>query len=148
MADTKLEPGVTATSTLTVSAADLASAISSDPSDAFPAVFSTSRLVALMEIASAKLLQPLLKPGQLSVGVSIEMTHSAPTPPGTVVTAVSRYTGKEGKQFTFEVVASDPGGEIGKAVHKRAIVDVQRLEEGARKRVGVASAETLCDDGS
>jgi fluoroacetyl-CoA thioesterase len=63
MADTKLEPGTTATSTLTVSTADLASAISSDPSDAFPAVFSTSRLVALMEIASAKLLQPLLKPG-------------------------------------------------------------------------------------
>jgi len=63
------------------------------------------------------------------------------------VTAVLRYTGKEGKQFAFEVVASDPGGEIGKAVHKRAIVDVRRLE-GARKRVGVAFAETLCDDGS
>ena len=76
------------------------------------------------------------------------MTHSAPTPPRTVVAAVSRYTGKEGKQFAFEVVASDPGGEIGKAVHKRAIVDVQRLEEGARKRVGVAFAENLCDDGS
>ncbi|XTI94832.1 HotDog domain-containing protein [Cenococcum geophilum] len=135
MADTRLEPGTTATSTLTVSAADLASAISSDPSDAFLAVISASRLVALMEIAS---------PGQLS----IEMAHSAPTPPGTVVTAVSRYTGKEGKQFAFEVVASDPGGEIGKAVHKRAIVDVQRLEEGARKRVGVAFAGTLCDDGS
>lgn len=61
MADTKLEPGMTTTSTLTVSTADLASTISSDPSDTFPAVFSTSRLVALMEIASAKLLQPLLK---------------------------------------------------------------------------------------
>lgn len=50
---------------------------------------------------------------------------------GTVVTAVSRYTGKKGKQFAFEVVASDPGGETGKAVHKRATVDVQRSEEGA-----------------
>ena len=59
MADPKLEPGTTATSSLTVSAADLASAIYSNPSDAFPAVSSTSRLVALMEIASAKLLQPL-----------------------------------------------------------------------------------------
>ena len=48
-----------------------------------------------------------------------------------------------GKQFVFEVVASDPGGEIGKAVHKRAIVDVQRLEEGARKRVGVPIAKSL-----
>ena len=54
MADAKLEPGTTATSTLTVSTADLASAISSDPSDAFPAIFPTSRLATLMEITSAK----------------------------------------------------------------------------------------------
>ena len=40
-------------------------------------------------------------------------------------------------------MASDPGGEIGKAVHKRAVVDVQRLEKGTWKRVGVAIAENL-----
>ena len=41
----------------------------------------------------------------------------------------------EGKLFLFEIVAKDEGGEIGKAVHRRAIVDVKRLESKAKTRV-------------
>lgn len=97
----------TATTELVVAASDLASALPLDSRDAFPAVFATARMVALMEIASARLLQPVLAPGQLSVGVSVEVIHSAPTPPGATVTATARYIGRDGKLFAFEVVASD-----------------------------------------
>lgn len=44
-------------------------------------------------------------------------------------------TGKGSKLFEFEVVTRDEGGEIGKAKHVRAIVDVKRLEEGSLKRI-------------
>jgi len=88
-----------------------------------------------MEIAGARLLKPHLSPGQLSVGVSIDISHTAPTPPGALVTTQATYKGTDGKLFLFEVVAMDAGGQVGKGVHKRAIVDRERLESSARKRL-------------
>ena len=126
--------GSTASAQLVVGPADLASALPLDADDAFPAVFATARLVALMEIAAARLLRPFLAGGELSVGVSIEVTHSAPTPPGGTVTATARYVGRDGKAFVFEVVATDAAGEVGKGRHKRAIVSVERLLNAANRR--------------
>ena len=127
-------PDSTASAQLVVGPADLARAVSLEPQDAFPAVFATARMVALMEVASARLLHPLLGPDEMSVGVSIEVNHTAPTPPGATVTATARYTGREGKLFLFEVAASDAGGEIGRGRHKRAIVSADRLEAAAARR--------------
>ena len=93
-------------------------------------------MVALMEIASARLLRPFLGEGELSVGVEVDVVHSAPTPLGAQVTATARYLGREGKLFVFEIIASDAGGEVGRARHKRAVVNVERLQKSASKRVG------------
>jgi predicted thioesterase len=132
------EPAInsTATAELVVTANDLASALPLEPQDAFPKVFATARMVALMEIACARLLRAFLGEGELSVGVSIEATHSAPTPEGAAVTATARYLGREEKLYVFEVTAVDAGGEIGRARHKRAIVSVERLQNRARRRIG------------
>src|SRR5713226_7996532 len=70
---------------------DLASAIGLEPADAFPPVFSTSRMVALMELAAARVLRPHLRLGALSVGVSLEVAYTAATPPGATVTATARF---------------------------------------------------------
>jgi fluoroacetyl-CoA thioesterase len=95
-------------------------------------------MIALMEIAAARILTPFLLQGQLSVGVSVDVTHTAPTPLGSEVVAEARYvgrTGKGGKLYEFEVVARDEGGEIGRARHVRAVVEKERLEGVAVKRV-------------
>jgi fluoroacetyl-CoA thioesterase len=128
------EINATATAELVVGPYDLASSISSEYGDSFPAVLATARMVALMETAAARVLQPLLGPGELSVGVTVDITHSAPTPPGVLVTATARYTGREGKLFAFEISAEDQGGEIGRGSHKRAIVETERLVRAAAKR--------------
>lgn len=134
MASQEPSEGACASATFPVTSADLASAGSPDSNDRFPKVLATARLVAMMEIASARVLQPYLGTGQLSVGVRIDATHSAPTPEGESVTAEATFTGKEGKLFVFRVVARDTAGEIGTARHERAIVDVARLEAAASKR--------------
>ena len=128
------EINATATAELVVGPNDLASSISSEYGDSFPAVLATARMVALMETAAARVLQPLLGPGELSVGVTVDITHSAPTPPGVLVKATARYTGREGKLFAFEISAEDQGGEIGRGSHKRAIVETERLVRAAAKR--------------
>jgi fluoroacetyl-CoA thioesterase len=135
MSDNK-EPEIDAVATaqLVVGPMDLASSLSAEHGDTFPAVLATARMVALMETAAARVLQPLLCPGELSVGVTVDVTHSAPTPPGAMVTAGARYTGREGKLFVFEISAHDEGGEIGRGSHKRAIVETERLQRAAAKR--------------
>lgn len=130
------EMNATGTATLIVGSQHLASSISGETGDSFPPVFATARMVALMEVAASRVLIPLLGPGELSVGVTVDVNHTAPTPVGVPVTATARYAGRDGKLFLFEVSASDPGGEVGRGWHKRAIVSSERLQSGAARRVG------------
>lgn len=119
---------------LTVSAGDSAKALSLTVDDDFPAVFATSRMIALMELAAARLMKPVLQPGQLSVGVAVDIRHTAPTPVGGKVRAVATYLGPEGKILRFKVEAFDAAGLIGAGEHTRAIVSTERLVAGAEKR--------------
>jgi len=114
---------------------DMASHISTDPNDKFPEVFATSRMVAIMELAAAKMMQPSLKEGELSVGVGVNIIHLAATPNHTEVTAKATYLGKEGKLYKFTVTCHDPGGIVGKGEHTRAIIEFDRLVASAKKRV-------------
>jgi fluoroacetyl-CoA thioesterase len=136
------EIGATAAADLYVRRTDLASAVRFEPGDAFPPVFATARMVALMEVAAARILAPHLAPGEFSVGVSIEAAHTAATPGGAAVRAEARYLGREGKAHLFEVIVSDAGGEVGRATHRRAVVSGERLVAGAAKRVPDARAST------
>ena len=130
----EVPPLQTATAVWTVGEADLASVLADAPGDAFPPVFATSRMVALMEIAASRCLQPLLEEGELSVGVTVDVRHTAATPVGAKVTATARYLGPNGKLHRFEVVVEDPGGEVGRGFHDRAIVGVRRLLESADQK--------------
>ena len=132
----ELELNAIGTARLVVGPNDLASSISSETGDSFPPVLATARMVALMEIAASRVLKPLCGPGELSVGVTVDINHNAPTPVGAEVTATARYAGREGRLFLFEVSCADKGGEVGRGWHKRAIVSSERLQSGAAKRVG------------
>lgn len=91
-------------------------------------------MVALMEIASARILQQSLPPGQLSVGVNINIAHTAPTQLGALTTAGATFTRRDQKPYDFDIIARDAAGVNGTGTHKRAIVDVDRLEQSAHKR--------------
>ena len=128
------EPGAAATVEIVVGPADLASAVGVDSQDAFPPVLSTARMVALMEIAAARVLGPHLEAGEMSVGVTLDVSHSAATPPGAAVTAAATYRGRDGKLFLFDVAVRDPAGEVGRGTHRRAVVATDRLLAGSSRR--------------
>lgn len=115
---------------------DLAKNLGISPDDNFPPVFATARMIALMEASAAKVLIPLLNEGQLSVGVSVNITHMAPTLPGDTAKSIATFTGMEGKLYGFKIEVFDSAGKIGEGTHTRAIVDEARLMAGANKRVG------------
>ena len=131
-----MEPGASWKFRYTVAEADTAAALNGITGDRFPAVLATTKCIALLELAAGHLLLPLQKPGELSVGVTVEVKHTAATPVGAWVEAEATFRAVEGKLYAFDVVARDPGGEVMRGVHKRAIVAESRLLDGAAKRKG------------
>lgn len=129
-----LAGGASGAASLVVAESDLASRLSDAHATTFPPVFATARMVALMELAAARALTPVLGPGEVSVGVSIEVTHTVATPLGSTVHALARFVGMEGKFYRFEVSAQDESGEVGRGTHQRAIVQSERLLAGAARR--------------
>jgi fluoroacetyl-CoA thioesterase len=62
-----MEPGATFRFRYTVTDADTAAALKPITGDDFPAVFATTRCIALLELAAGRLLKQECAPGQLSV---------------------------------------------------------------------------------
>ena len=137
-----MEAGARASAELVATEADMASALALSVDDDFPEVFATSRMVALMELAAARCMKPLLRPGQLSVGVNVNVSHLAATPMGVTVRAEATFTGMQGKLYCFELNAWDKGGLIGQGSHTRAIIASERLLTGdADAKAGASAGE-------
>ena len=129
-----LEIGASAEASLTVQHSDTAQALAISAGDSFPEVLATSRMILLMEVAAARAMNPMLLDGQMSVGVSVNVKHTAATPIGCVVRAIASYLGPEGKLHRFKVEAFDAAGAIGEGEHTRAVIATERLLAGAERR--------------
>ena len=86
-------------------------------------------IAALMEGAACESIAPYLAEGETSVGVSLQLFHTAATPVGMEVRAESVVTAVDGKKITFTVTAYDEASEIGHAQHERVIVKAERFLE-------------------
>ncbi len=131
-----LVPGETYELRYRVLASDSPRALGLEADDVFPDVLATARMVALMELSAARLMRPLLREGELSVGVRVDVEHTAATPLYREVVARAIYLGSAGKLHRFSVELLDEGGVAGKGTHERAIVRTDRLLEKAQRRVG------------
>jgi predicted thioesterase len=94
-----------------------------------PDVFGTPFLGGLFEGTSAALMAPHLGPEEMSVGVSMNLQHTAPTPLGMEVRAVSEVTAVEGRKITFKLEGFDAKEKIGEAVHERFIINAEKFNQ-------------------
>jgi len=105
-------------------------------------VFSTPRLVALMESAAVDALRGRLAPGETSVGIGVEVRHLAASPVGVVVKAVAKVVEVKARRITFEVEARDGADIIGSGRHERYVVEAKPfLDKTLRKGVACRSLE-------
>ena len=123
----ELEPGAAATVTYVVRESDLASSLTLEPADAFPRVFATSRMVSVLELAASRVMRAILRPGELSVGIIVDVSHTAPTPIGRTVTCSVDLMEVEGRRLRFKVACRDDKGSIGEGFHERMVIDVERF---------------------
>ncbi len=61
------------------------------------------------------------------MGISLDVSHDRPTPLGKTVQIYSHLKAVEGRIYTFEVQAYCDEYCIGKGLHKRAVVNVDRF---------------------
>ena len=90
-------------------------------------VYATPCMVALMEGAACEAIESALEEGQTTVGIELNIRHTAATPVGLEVRAEAEVTEVDGKVITFALRAFDEAGEIGSGTHKRAVVNAQRF---------------------
>lgn len=127
----ELTIGMTGIVSRKVSETDTAKAVGSGTVD----VCATPVLSAVMEAAAVKAIAPALSEGTTSVGISIHLSHKAPTPVGGNVTAHAVLTGIEGRRLSFRILATDEAGEIGEAEHERFLVDEAVFMSKAAERL-------------
>jgi fluoroacetyl-CoA thioesterase len=89
---------------------------------AMPKVFATGFMIVLMEWTCTELLAPHLDDGEGSLGVHVDVSHLAATPPGMTVTVDAECTKVVGQKISFNVKAHDGMDLIGEGRHERFVV--------------------------
>ena len=98
-------------------------------------VFATPAMIRLIEQAAAELAEKNLPPESTSVGISLDIKHSAPTPPGMKVRAEVKIVSVDGRKIVFNAAAFDDRGEIGRGIHERFIVDRAKFQTKADAKI-------------
>ena len=99
-----------------------------------PPVFATAFMVGFIEATCIECLHGHLDDAERSVGVQVDVSHSAATPVGMTITAEVRLTEVAGRILTFDVRTYDDAGPIGEGVHKRAVIEVDRFMKKLRSK--------------
>ena len=72
--------------------------------------------------------------GEDSVGVGVELEHTRATPLGMAVTFDVTLAAVDGRRATFDIVARDAVEEVGRARHRRMVVEKERLKAAIQKK--------------
>jgi fluoroacetyl-CoA thioesterase len=105
-----------------------------------PDVLATGYFVGLLEWACIQLMQPHLDDGEGSLGVRVDVDHTAATPPGLTVTVDVTCTAVDGRKVAFDVKAHDGVDPIGQGRHERFVVAWDRFNAKVADKAKAAAA--------
>ncbi|MDO5677126.1 MAG: thioesterase family protein [Propionibacteriaceae bacterium] len=99
-----------------------------------PSVFATGYMVAFAECAAMAVIAEHLEEGESSVGVHVDIAHTAATAVGMTVIATAELLEVDGRFLTFRVDLVDDAGPIGGGSHKRAVILRDKFDASVAKR--------------
>jgi fluoroacetyl-CoA thioesterase len=126
-----IAPGLTGTAELVVAAEHTAPFVGSGRI----AVLATPVMINLIEAAALAAVEHLLPAGHQSLGIHLDVSHTAATPVGLRVTASAEVLRLEGRTITFRVEARDPFEVIGGGTHQRVVVSVERFDARVQRKL-------------
>lgn len=127
----RITPGLTGTAELVVAAEHTAPFVGSGRI----AVLATPVMINLFEAAALAAVEHLLPAGHQSLGIHLDVSHTAATPVGLRVTASAEVLHLEGRTITFRVEARDPFEVIGGGTHQRVVVSVERFDARVQRKL-------------
>ena len=106
-----------------------------------PQVLATGFMVGLIEWTCIQLINEHIDwPNEMTLGIHVDVSHEAATPPGLEVTTKVELTKVDGRLLELAVEAHDGVTRIGEGTHTRALVNLERFDERmADKKRGYAS---------
>jgi len=108
-----------------------------------PRVLATGYMVGLIEWTCIQAVNPHLEwPREQTVGIGINVSHSAATPVGLTVTVHVRLEEVQGRRLIFRVSAEDGIDRISAGSHERFVIDAPRFNESAATKAGKAQSES------
>jgi predicted thioesterase len=116
---------VTTTLAFTVTGDDTAAALGSG---SLP-VLGTPRLLAWCEAATCAAIEPLLDPGETSVGTRVELEHTRGSQVGVRIEVTATPVHRDGQLHRFSVAAreAEGGRVLGTGEVTRLVVDAERF---------------------
>ena len=100
-----------------------------------PKVFATGFMVGLFEFACITAINPHLDwPVEQTVGIQVNIDHTAATPPGLTVTVRGKLEKVEGRKLSFSLEADDGVDTISKGTHERFVIDAAKFNAQIEKK--------------
>jgi fluoroacetyl-CoA thioesterase len=100
-----------------------------------PRVLATGYMVGLLEFACIKFINPHIDwPRQQTVGIHINVSHTAATPPGMTVTVKGRLEKVDGRKLGFSLEAFDDREIISRGTHDRFIIDAEKFNAAVAEK--------------
>ena len=95
-----------------------------------PDVFATGYLVGFIEWACILAINPHIDwPREQTVGIHINVNHSAATPPGLEVCAKVKLVEVDGRRLVFDVAVSDGVDTISQGTHERFVINAEKFNK-------------------
>lgn len=110
--------------------------LASSMRDGLARVLATPYVAELVEESGRAMIDPHLPEGRQTVGLSINLRHTAPTPPGMKVTAIAELVEIDGRRLAFKVEVFDDEEKIAEAEHERFIIDSDRFYKRVDEKAG------------
>ena len=127
----RIVPGLTGTAQIVVGPEHTAPFVGSGRI----AVLATPVMINLIEAAALAAVEQLLPSGHQSLGIQLDVSHTAATPVGLRVTASAEVSHVQGRTITFRVAAHDEFEPIGGGTHRRVVVSVSRFDERVQRKL-------------
>src|SRR5262245_7310254 len=100
------------------------------------AVLATPVMINLIEAAALAAIEHLLPDGYQSLGIHLDVRHTAATPVGLRVAAAAEVLAVKGRTVTFRVEARDEREVVGSGTHSRVVVNVARFNQRVQRKLG------------
>ncbi|WP_423057262.1 thioesterase family protein [Brevibacterium linens] len=103
-----------------------------------PEVLATGYMVGIVEWACIQALHGHLDDGELTLGTHVDLSHDAPTVPGSTVIVDVCLAEVDGRSLLFEIEARDEHAVISSGHHLRGVIDRDCFEFRIARRTGRA----------